>query len=73
MADKAEHSFVADAHNYEQRIKVENEASQVRVVAAVGGYGCGDSPVAVTRSGDLERRDLHLPLTCHTPRFARRI
>ena len=25
----AEHNYVADAHNYEQRIKVENEAAQV--------------------------------------------
>ncbi|GMI45071.1 hypothetical protein TrCOL_g6543 [Triparma columacea] len=29
MADKSEHNFVADAHNFEQRIKVENEAAMI--------------------------------------------
>ena len=27
-ASKGEHNFVADAHNWEQRIKTENEAAQ---------------------------------------------
>ena len=29
MAKESEHNFVADAHNWEQRIKVENEAAQI--------------------------------------------
>ena len=29
MVDKSEHNFVADAHNWEQRIKTENGAAQI--------------------------------------------
>ena len=38
---KGEHSFVADAHNWEQRIKTENEASQVSYCFewGMGGHG----------------------------------
>jgi len=74
VAKGGEHNYVADAHNFEQRIKVENEAAQVggvvidRVVSRVSVCKSRITNLFTTRrfgrtTGDPSMRRMSHPIT----------